>query len=572
MLIFGAAAYLERRAGKDINSYFLANQKMPWWVLGMSGSSTSFDITGTMWIVSVFYVLGMKGMWVHWFWGFPFAGFVLAYKAKWAYRSGTFTGVEWMVFRFGRGRAGAAARLISVVWFLIMLILGLGYAGTGVGKFLEEFLPFDRSTTIPILFIFTGLYVALGGFYSVIVSDFIQTVLLSFAAVYISIAAFVSIDPELFRQTVGDDWFSVAPVMALDPVPEEYPDPFGLLLMLWFVKGTMSLFSATGGSTDFQRYRAVRNEAEASKIGLAWGIVFGVRWSLVMGFTAFGLSILVNQGGAIDSERVLPMVLNQVIPIGIKGLIMAGLLAAFMSTFDSGLNVAASFIVNDLVKPVWKDASQKMLMRVSYISTLAIVAIGIVISMYTESIDDIWKPINFALGGALLIPMLITPYWWRIGGWAYCVSGACTMPVAFYINVFTDMRELYYFPILGAVSLVSCLAASYLFSPAPDETLKDYYRKVRPFGLWGPVRRMLEKDGEDPSRPEQDRLDIPVAIVATAFFVFLYQLFMDTVLHNWGRVVWLVLLTALSGTFLYFAWWKRLPHDMEAAEEFDTRL
>ncbi|MFH1742301.1 MAG: hypothetical protein ABIH23_25125 [bacterium] len=561
VLVLVLGAYMERRAGKNMDSYFLGGRSMPWWLLGMSGSSTFFDITGTMWIVSVFYVLGMRGMWEQCFWCFPFAGFALAYKAKWAYRSGVLTGMEWLVFRFGTGRAGQAARLTNVIIALAVIVLGLGYAGTGVGKFLNEFLPVDKSVSVPLLFGFTGLYVVLGGFFSVVYSDFLQTVLLSFAAIYISVIAFVNIDPEVFRQTVGNDWFSLRPVMEFANPPQGYPDPFGLLVMLWVTKGIIGLLHSGPGTVDFQRFRAARNEAEACKVGLAWGVVISVRWSLVMGFTAFGLSILANQGSAVDSESVLPMVLNRVLPVGIKGLVLAGLLAAFMSSFDSLLNVAASFIVNDLIKPIWKNAAPKTLMRVSYAATLAVVALGIVISLHTERIASIWNVINFALGSALLIPVLLAPYWWRIGGWAFCASGLCTLLAASCVKAFTDWRELQYFPVLAGVSLVSCLIASYAFPPAPAEALKNYYRKIRPFGFWGHVRKMLAADGEDPRRPERDRLDIPVAVVATGFFIVLYLFMMDIVVHNWYRAGWLALGIAISGVFLYFAWWRRLQED-----------
>ncbi len=548
---------MERRAGKNIETYFLAGRSMPWWLLGMSGSSTYFDIAGTMWMVSVFYDLGLKGMWQHCFWCFPFCGFLLAYKAKWAYRSGVLTGMEWLVFRFGRERSGEAARRLSVIMSLVSIVLMLGYAGTGVGKFVEEFLNVDRSISIPLLFGFTGLYVVLGGFFSVVYSDFFQTILLSFAAVYIAVVAFFNIDPEAFRQTVGEGWYSLKPVMQLDNPPEGYTDLFGLLIAMWLTKGLLVLFTASGGP-EFQRCRAARNEAEASKIGLAWGVVISVRWSLVMAFTVFGLSIFANNGGAPDSESVLPMVMNRVLPVGIKGLVISGLLAAFMSSFDSTLNVAASFITNDLVKPLWKGISPKTLMWVSYISTLIVVALGIIISMHTESIAAIWNPINFAIGSALIIPGLVAPYWWRIGGWAYCFSGACTLPIAFYIYLFTDLRELQYFPLLVLVSLVSCAVGSFLFPPAPEETLKDFYRKVRPFGFWGPVRRMLDAQNKDSKRFERDRFDIQSAIAGTAFFVALYLFMMDVVLHNWGRMVWLSIILVLTGGFLYQFWWRRL--------------
>ena len=128
-----------------------------------------------------------------------------------------------------------------------------------------------------------------------------------------------------------------------------------MLIILWVTRGILILFLTGPMGAEFQRFRAARTEAEASKVGLAWGLVISIRWSLCIALTIFGLSILAGQGGVVDSERVLPMVLNRILPIGVKGLVLAGFIAAFMSTFDTGLNLAASFIVNDLVKQIGGD-------------------------------------------------------------------------------------------------------------------------------------------------------------------------------------------------------------------------
>jgi Na+/proline symporter len=559
LLILAVGVWMERRAGKDLESYFLGGKTLPWWLLGMSGSSTFFDITGTMWMVSVFYLLGMRGMWEHWFWGFPLAGFFMAYRAKWSYRSGVLTGMEWMAFRYGEGPDGKAARLTAVGLSLLSIVFMLGYAGTGVGKFLEEFLPFDRKWTVPLLFGFTGLYVVLGGFFSVVYTDFFQTVLLTITAVTIAGAAFLHIDPQSFQNQVGPDWYRLDPVWRIPNQPSEYPDPFGLLVLLWFSKGLITLFAASGGAAEFQRFRAARNEGEACKVGFAWGIVISVRWALVMGFTAYGLSILVQNGEAVDSESVLPMVLNRVLPVGVKGLVLAGLLAAFMSSFDSTLNVAASFIVNDLVKPRWKSATEKQLLRISYLATIGVVVLGILISLKTERIAAIWNPINFALGSAMIAPSLLAAYWWRISGWSLCASAVCTLPAALCIKLYTDWRELQYFPVLLAISLGVTLLASFLLPGTPRENLLDFYVKVRPFGFWGPIRKELAQHGLPSQRPRRDRRDIPVALIGTAFFVALYILMMDLVVHYWVRVAWLAPLTLALGIILYFYWWRRLP-------------
>lgn len=563
ILIIAVGFRLKRRAGKDINSYFLGSGTMPWWLLGMSGSSSYFDITGTMWMVSVFYMLGVMGMWEQWFWCFPFAGFLMVYKGKWNYRSGVLTSMEWLIFRYGSDKAGQAARLTNVFISVILMILMLGYAGTGIGKFLEEFIPFEKNLVVPVLFAITGLYVILGGFMSVVYSDFFQTVLLSFASIYIAIVAYLKIDPKIFEKTVGSDWFNIKPVWEIQNPPFQYTDIFGLLVILWVSKGILQLFAVTGGGTgsEFQRVRAARNEAEASKIAMAWGLAMSVRWALVMAFTIFGLAIFANQGVEVDSERILPLVLNEVLPVGIKGLILAGLLGAFMSTFDSTLNVAASFIVNDFVKPIWKKATQKQLILVSYFSTTAIVVLGIIISLNTEQIRDIWNPINFALATALLAPALLAPYWWRVDGWTHCISGLITLVFAVWIYFFTEWNELRYFPVLAGISFFSTIFASYFLPNTGVEILTNYYQKIRPFGFWRPVIRMLVESGKSAERFRRDKYDLPVAIIATLFFIFLYLLMMDLVLHNWDRVVWLLFLVTVIGVFLYFSWWKKLKYE-----------
>jgi hypothetical protein len=96
------------------------------------------------------------------------------------------------------------------------------------------------------------------------------------------------------------------------------------------------------------------------------------------------------------------------------------------------------------VKPAWKGASEKQLIYAGYIATLAVIAAGIAISLYTDAIAAIWNPINFALGATLLAPALFAPYWWRISGSAYCASGAATLPVAICIHVFTDWHAVVY--------------------------------------------------------------------------------------------------------------------------------
>ena len=134
---------MKRKAAKGMSSYFLGGRQLPWWALAMSGSSSYFDITGTMWIVSTFIALGLKGMWVHMLWGFPITAFYLAYMGKWIRRSDAMTGAEWMKTRFGSGKAGDIARLSYTLFAVLTISALLGYSAIGMGKFGAIFLHFE---------------------------------------------------------------------------------------------------------------------------------------------------------------------------------------------------------------------------------------------------------------------------------------------------------------------------------------------------------------------------------------------------------------------------------------------
>jgi Na+/proline symporter len=106
---------MKRRAERSLGSYFLGERELPWWALAMSGSSSYFDITGTMWIVGLFFTIGLRGMWVQWIWGFPITVFYMAYMGAWIRRSKVMTGSEWMETRFGTGKPGEWARLAYTI-------------------------------------------------------------------------------------------------------------------------------------------------------------------------------------------------------------------------------------------------------------------------------------------------------------------------------------------------------------------------------------------------------------------------------------------------------------------------
>jgi len=348
VIVMGLGFWYQKRASRNLEAYFLGGRRMHWLALAMSGSVSTFDITGTMWIVSLLFVLGMRSMWNHWMWGWMMGAFFFAYMGKWVQRSKVMTGAEWMVTRFGEDTGGRVARTAYALMAVLTQAAFIGYAFQGIGKFASTYVDLSANTCAVIVIGVTTLYVVLGGLYSVVVTDVVQTVILTIAAIVISAVAYTVVSPEVVSQTLPGDWASVLPRWHLPEMAanKDYAsyEWFGPLVIVWVLKG---LFLNAGGPAqmyDFQRFLAAKNPQDAAKLGASWSVFLIVRWAMCMGIVLLALT-----GGAdvADPERVMPVVLQRYLPMGIRGLVIAGLLAAFMSTFSSTVNSGASYIVRD---------------------------------------------------------------------------------------------------------------------------------------------------------------------------------------------------------------------------------
>src|SRR5210317_978697 len=169
VVVIGIGFAYQRIASRNLDSYFLGGKRMHWLAMAMSGSVSTFDITGTMWIVTLLTLFGMKSMWNHWMWGFLMAAFFMSYMGKWVRRSGVMTGAEWMVTRFGDSVDGKTARISYTVMAVVMLTGFIGYAYQGIGKFVSVYITFglppETAATVGAILVFsiTTLYVLLGG-------------------------------------------------------------------------------------------------------------------------------------------------------------------------------------------------------------------------------------------------------------------------------------------------------------------------------------------------------------------------------------------------------------------------
>src|SRR5580704_13924215 len=556
--------YYSRRASKSVRSYFLSENSEKWWMLAASGAASNLDVAGTMFLVSLFYVAGFRGFWMLWSWSFFNAAFLMSYMAMWIRRTGVVTAVELMRIRFGEDRGGRMARTAGAILMVTFLIFSIGYAYAGLSKFMPVLVPGVAPETAKMLTVLvmslTTLYVTMGGFTSVVLADVIQLALSSSAGIAIGVLVYFKLDPTAI-QTLHSKFSLVATPTAVNcPAGYENWNNFSYLCIYLAASGLLLNMSGAGGHYGEQRFLATRSIADAAKAGCAWGFFSIPRWAMISGFVFLAASGMVASA---DPEKILPVVIVQMIPAGLRGALIAALLAAFMSSFGSTVNAAASMVVRDMVQPAKPGLSVKALIRVSYIATVSTVVVGIAIGTQAESIKSIWVWMLAGVIGATLIPNVLRWHWWRFNGWGYAAGifgglGAATLfgiGQTFHWFRAAGLAEYVYAPIIWLASLAGCLSGSLLTPATPTAVLETFYTRVRPFGFWQPVRARCAAPPRIASLPMAGINVVAGVFALIASFLSVFFL-IGHYFSYFGTAIGVVL---LCGIILYRYWYKSLP-------------
>jgi solute:Na+ symporter, SSS family len=548
---------MKRRAAKNLNSYFLGGRSLPWWALAMSGSSSYFDITGTMWIVSLFVVIGIKGMWLQWMWGFILPAFYMAFMGKWIRRSGVMTGSEWMETRFGSGKAGEFARGSYTLYAVLMITAFLAYGATGMGKFGSVYLPFSDHICAALIIGVTGIYVIAGGFHGVVMVEIFQTIVLSAGAIFIAYLGYSRVSPQMLASKVPAGWGSIIPHWDSAYLANTEYQLLGALLIIYVIKGLLLSLSGPEQLYDFQRFLAAKNPKDASKLGALWGAIHTVRWPMAMALAVMGIvgGYAIKTGA--DAEKILPMVIGGFSP-GLRGLLIAALLSGFLATFNSTVNGGASYIVKDIYhKYINPSASQRKLILASYVSSAVLIALGILVSFKAESIGQMFTLIMITFGAGVLMPNVLRWYWWRINGGGYAAGATSGMALSLLQALFLkDMSVFVAFPAILITVLFITVIVSLLTEPTDGATLANFYKNVQPAGFWGPVAAEAKSAGLK-LRPTAKR-DFGNATIAMPWIVCMYMCPIYAVLHRWHEAAISGGIVVALSTVLFFTWYLKL--------------
>ena len=592
-----------RRAARSMDDYYLAGNSLPWYMLSLSNASDMFDISGTMWLVALCVVYGLKSIWIPWVWPVFNQVFLAVYLSAWLRRSNVMTGAEWIETRFGKSRGGELSQYVVIV-FAVCSVLGfLAYGFLGIGKFIEMFVPW--SSVAPYVpfdvapgqvanlygLVFTSvasIYVVLGGMFSIVWADILKFTVMTIASVAVTIIAMRNVDTATLAAVTPASWHTPFFGWAIDldwsasfaafnqKISSDGYTVFGALIMMMLFKGVLVSAAGPAPNYDMQKILSTRSPREAAMMsGFVSVVLQPVRYLFIASFATLALvhfqSLGLATASAGDYDRILPAAIRGFAPPGVLGLIVAGLLAAFMSTFAATLNAAPAYLVNDVYRRrINPAASRRRLIALSYLVSAAVVAISAVIGVFVPSINSILIWIVSGLWGGYTAANVLKWYWWRLNGYGFFagmmlgILGALALPPLLapsFPQIARDVLPLYSFPLLLVLSAVGCVAVTLLTPPDDMTMLEAFYRRVRPWGWWGPVRDAVLQ--EDPAFPvnRDFRRDAFNVVVGTVVQTALVALPIYVVLRRFDGIATCLALLAVGGVVLKKTWFDRLPSE-----------
>jgi SSS family solute:Na+ symporter len=589
MILIGI--YMRNKAKQDKDSYLMGGKKLRWYMLGLSDASDMFDISGTMWMVALCFVYGFKSIWIPWLWPVFNQVFMMMFLSKWLRRSNATTGAEWLKTRFGLTGKGVTGSHIIIIAFALISCLGfLAYGFVGLGKFVQVFIPWEfikdyipfqiSEKYVPhfygiIFTLFAMFYSIIGGLHSIVLGDAIKYAIMTLACLAIGIIAVKELNGQtlnvpngwnnpFFSWELNLDWSKIA-AEANEKIAEDGFSLFGIFFMMMLMKGIFASLAGPAPNYDMQKILSTSSPKEASKMtGFVSIILLPIRYSMITGLTVLALLhynqlYLKGPDGITDFERILPATINTFLPVGVLGLVLTGLLGAFMGTFSGTLNAAQAYIVNDIyLKYINPNAPTNKIMTMNYVVGVVVVIVGIFFGFMANNVNDILQWIVGGLYGGYVAANCLKWYWWRFNANGFFWGMTVGVAAALLMPYVTTGLPLYWWPALFALSFIGCIIGTYTAPPTEESVLKSFYKTVKPWGFWQPIHQLVA--AEDPTFKANknfklDMFNVVLGIIAQLCLT-IFPMYLITGMY--GPLCITIGILAVIIVILKRTWWNRL--------------
>lgn len=527
---FGVGVAWSRRAASSTSEFFVAGRSVPWWLAGTSMVATTFSADTPLLVTGIVLANGVAG---NWLWWNAITGGVLTvffFAALWR-RAGVTTDVELVELRYA-GRPASALRGFRALYLALPVnCLILGWVNLAMAKVLGMTLHLPKGVAVGACLALTGAYVTVSGLWGVLVTDLVQFVLMLAVTVALAASAVGAAGGiDRIVAEVPHDRLAVLP-----PVDAEWM-PLATLAVYLGVQWWAAWYPGAepgGGGYVAQRIFATRSERDGVLATLWFTVAHYVvrTWPWVL--TALACWVLypeLRAGG--DREGAYVRVMIEHLPRPLRGLMMAGFAAAYMSTVATHLNWGASYLVKDVyLRFVRPDATEREGVRAGRAATVLTMVLAAGVTMLLSSIEEAWKYL-LALGSGTGLVLILRWYWWRVNAWSEVSAMAASLVSFVALRQLTpwrpeDPRGFAYLMLATlAVTTVTWVTVTFLTAPEPREKLHAFYRRVRPAGPgW---RVIAAETGVAPEGP-----DLGVRLRDWALGVVMVQ----GALHGVGRVL-----------------------------------
>lgn len=549
---------VSRKAGSSVTEYFLSGRNMAWWILGVSMVATSFSADTPNLVTDLVRQNGVAGNWV--WWAFLLTGMLTVFVfAKLWRRSDVLTDIEFYELRYS-GKMAAFLRGFRALYLgLIFNVLVMGAVSLAAIKFGEIVLGWDGWVTLLIAGSITIAYSTFGGLKAVVITDFVQFILAMIGSIWACI--YIIGLPEVggLSQMLAHE--NVMPKMGMLPDFTDasiwVPIMFVPLAVQWWASYYPGA-EPGGGGYIAQRMFSAKSEKGAIKATLFFNTAhYALRpWPWIL----IALASLVVFPELSDIQRVFPDLpadklghdvaypaMLTKLPPGLLGLVSASIIAAFMSTMSTQLNLGASYLVNDFYhRFINTTASQSQLVWAGRLFTIVSAFFGLGLGMV---LTDAGQAFNYLLllGAGTGAIYILRWFWWRINAMTEIVAMITSLVIASFFTFVDHGLESWHTIIIGAVlTTIIWVIATFVTPPTDDSTLRSFYQKLKPGGNgWNAVVQKAKSEGVDISLSEGSRLPLELLSVVIAC-ITVYSALFATGHFIYGNITTGLILAAIS--------------------------
>ena len=571
LFVLFVGIWFSRKATSNVSDFFLSGRNMPWWLLGVSMVATTFSADTPNLVTGLVREQGVAGNWA--WWAFLLTGMltVFVYAKLWR-RSMVVTDVEFYELRYS-GKAAAFLRGFRALYLgLVFNVLVTGSVALAAIKFGEIVLGMPGWQTLLIAGSITLIYSTLGGLKAVIVTDFVQFILAMIGSVWACI--YVLGLPE-----VGglDGLLSNVDVMAKTSILPDFTDPsiwVPILIVPLAVQWWASYYPGAepgGGGYIAQRMFSAKDEKNAVAATLLYNVAhYALRpwpWILIALASLIifpDLDQIQNTFPNLSDDKVghdvaYPAMLT-LLPSGLLGLVAASLVAAFMSTMSTQLNLGASYLVNDVYQRfINPNATQKQLVRAgqgfTVLSAVLGLGLGLILTDATQAFN-----LLLLLGAGTGLIYILRWFWWRINAMTEIVAMVASLIIASFFSFYDHGIEGWKTIMIGAALTTAIwIIATYLTPPTNEETLRSFHQKIRPGGSgWNAVLERAESQGVA-MEPGEGGLALGVlAMIVGTFTVYAALFAVGNLIYGNMSTALIMIGVSIAGAFFLFKAWGRV--------------